>query len=299
MNAAIKLAPNGAIEAYAVRYGNPDQPDRSMTRDYFTDKTDLMLNEWGWPRPVLLEHMVTPEGERAGSVGQWHSAIKDSVGVKLRGQLNTAHPMYPTLARDIQAGRYFLSSDSAPHLVKRRPMPNGTNELTRWGLLTASLTKSPAEHRLMPATMVKALALKAGARHSGSDAADMQAMHDLTVRQGAACAPAGKSTQQPKRPLYQTDPDLFYSTVAGEAGFEYATRLKREFDLKDSARRLKLEAEFERITETDEAKRARLLRELDRIDPGRRERSSVARPGATAGSVISDFWSSPEARKLP
>lgn len=264
---AIKLAPNGAIEAYAVRWGSPDQPDRSPMRDYFTKETDLMLSAWGWPRPILLDHMVTPEGERAGSLGQWHGAAKDSTGVKLRGQLNVAHPMYPTLARDIQAGKYFLSSDSAPHLVKRRPMPNGTNELTRWGLLTASLTKSPAEHRLMPATMVKALALKAGARHSGSDAADMQAMHDLTVRQGAACA--AKS-----------------SALGGSLTAEQDAEIEREMK---SERKVELLQRLARLQETDEQKRARLLRELDRIDPGRRDRTNEPRPGPVVGTWASPF----------
>lgn len=250
---AIKLAPNGAIEAYAVRWGNPDQPDRSRTRDYFTKETDLMLNEWGWPRPVLLEHMVTPEGERAGSVGQWHGAFKDSVGVKLHGQLNTGHPMYPTLARDIQAGKYFLSSDSAPHLVKRRPMPNGTNELTRWGLLTASLTKNPAEGRLLPAMMVKALALKA------------------------------------PRPLRLSNPDLFYAVVAEEKGFSYAVQLKRRFDLEDRLKRLELEARLERLQETPEARKARLLRECEKLAPGRHARASIVQPGPLAGTHQTPF----------
>lgn len=190
---AVKALDNtGAIEAYAVRWGNPSEPDRSKERDFFTPQTDLMLDEWGWPRPIPLEHMVTVAGQRAGSVGQWNGATKDSIGVKLRGQLKTSHPMYPQLARDIKAGQYYLSSDSAPQFVKRRPLVNGTNHLDRWGFLTASLTKSPAEHRLLPVEMIKALALKAGARHSGADAADMQLLHDVAVRQGATCAPPAK-----------------------------------------------------------------------------------------------------------
>lgn len=148
---------SGAIEAYAVRWGHAGEPDRSREKDYFTQKTDLMLDAWGWPRPILYEH-------QPDQVGQWHRATKDSVGVKLAGQLDTSHPRYPQIDRDIRAGRFFLSSDSAPHLVKRIPQWNGTNELARWALLTASLTKSPAEHRLMPVAMVKSLALKADPR---------------------------------------------------------------------------------------------------------------------------------------
>lgn len=191
---AVKALGAGRIEAYGVRWGSPQEPDRSSMKDFFTPETDLMLDEWGWPRPILLNHMLG-KGEAAGSVGSWERATKDRIGVKLFGQLKTQHPLYSELDQDIRAGRYFLSSDSSPHLVKRRRQPNGTNWLERWGLLTASLTKNPAEHRLLPVAAVKSLALKAGARHSAGDAADMQAIHDLSVRQGAACG-EGKSDRQ-------------------------------------------------------------------------------------------------------
>jgi len=39
--------------------------------------------------------------------------------------------------------------------------------------------------------------VKAGARHSAADLAEMQAMHDLTVRQGATCGGATKALQLP------------------------------------------------------------------------------------------------------
>lgn len=247
---AVKAIGNsGAIEAYGVRWGTADEPDRSRERDFFTPRTDLMLNEWGWPRPILLEHMVTPEGERAGSVGQWHGATKDRIGVKLRGQLDTAHPMYPPLARDIQAGAYFLSSDSAPHLVKRRPHPNGANELIRWGLLTASLTKTPAEHRLMPATMIKALALKAGARNAASD----QAMLDrlLALVEDMCDQLCDHLLALGARPSDDDTDDL-----EGKSD-PRAARIRCELEA--------IEIE-ERLLELDEQIRTRLLAELDTLE---------------------------------
>lgn len=232
---AVKALGGGRIEAYAVRWGSPDEPDRSATKDFFTPNTDLMLNEWGWPRPVLLEHMLGP-GESAGSVGSWQSATKDGTGVRLTGQLKTDHPMYPQLDQGIRAGKYFLSSDSAPHLVKRRPHPNGTHELERWGLLTASLTKNPAEHRLLPVAAVKSLMLKAGARHSASDQQAIQDAHDALVAAGAVCgASEGKS-------------------AAYQQGRAYALELKaqamlRELDAIDEEQRRKdrLLAEIEEL----------------------------------------------------
>jgi hypothetical protein len=202
---AVKALGAGKIEAYAIRWGSPAEPDRSPTKDFFTPQTDLMLDEWGWPRPILLDHMLSAEGDAAGSVGKWTGAAKDTVGVKLSGQLKTDHPMYPRLDSEIRQGRWFLSSDSAGHLVKRRQHRNGTNELVRWGLLTASLTKRPCEHRLLPVAAVKSLALKAGARHSAADATDMQTMHDIAVRQGAVCSPSGKSDDRRRRMLLELE----------------------------------------------------------------------------------------------
>lgn len=227
---AVKALGGGRIEAEAVRYGSPLEPDRSAQKDFFTPATDLMLDEWGWPRPILLEHMVTPEAEAAGAVGSWLRATKHATGVTLTGQLKTNHPLYPQIDRDIRAGKYFLSSDSAPHLVKRKPHTNGTNELVRWGLLTASLTKSPAEHRLLPVAAIKHLALKQGARHSAKDQEMVQTVHDHAVALGAVCG-AGKSDRQ------------------------------RALELRARA----LALELDPPAETFEAKRARLLRKVDRL----------------------------------
>lgn len=197
-----------AIEAYALRWGSPDEPDRSPTKDYFTPATDLMLNAWGWPRPILYEHTITADGERAGAVGQWLRAVKDTIGVKLFGRLDDGHPMYPQIARDIDQGKMFLSSDSAPHLVRRRPAAKGTNEVTRWALLTASLTRNPAEHRLLPVAAVKALALKAGARHSMSDQQAIQSAHDALVTAGAVCGQPTKADDRARRLLLELDLEL-------------------------------------------------------------------------------------------
>lgn len=255
---SVKALGNGKIEAYAVRWGSADEPDRSPTKDYFTPSTDLMLDAWGWPRPILLEH-------QAEQVGQWHGATKDRVGVKLAGRLDSAHPRYAQLDQDIRAGRYYLSSDSAGHLVKRARQWNGTHELERWALLTASLTKSPAEHRLLPVAAVKALALKAGARHNQVDAADMQQMHDIAVRQGATCGPQAKAIA-----LRLSNPDLFYSTVAEEKGFTYAARLKRRFDLEDTIHRIELEERIRALEETPDARKARILAQIRTIEANER-----------------------------
>ncbi len=157
MNAIKAVAPDGTFTAQAIRFGSPTEPDRQ--RDFFTAKTQLMMDQWGWPRPILWEH-----GVKAGTfgvvLGQWLSYEKRADGVYLRGRLDTSHPLYAQIKADIDAGRYYVSSDGAPHLVRRARATNGTNEITHWGWITGSLTRSPAEPRLLPATMIKRLALK-------------------------------------------------------------------------------------------------------------------------------------------
>jgi hypothetical protein len=56
-----------------------------------------------------------------------------------------------------------------------------------------------------------------------------------------------------------------------------------------SERKADLLQRLARLQETDEAKRARLLRELDRIDPGRRDRTNEPRPGPVVGSWATPF----------
>lgn len=280
--AAIKVGDDGQIEAYALRWGSAAEPDRSSYKDYFTPATDLMLDEWGWPRPILLEHMVTPEGEAAGSIGRWLHAIKDRVGVKLVGKLNTAHRMYSQLVRDIKAGKYFLSSDSAAHLVKRRRNPDGTHEVTRWGLLTASLTKTPAEPRLLPVAALKALSLKAGARHSAGDRVKLQSIHDDAVSLGAACGKTIDAAR--KRALEDRALDLELELDAIEEEVQRKSQLQRRSNLLERAGRLE---------ETRGQQRARLLREINQLqrDVERsRPRRKVLIPDGCGGSYVKEVY---------
>lgn len=156
---AVKALDARRIEAYALRYGSPDEPDRSPMKDFFTRQTELWLDKLPFPKPILLEHSMTPESDENPVVGAWKSYTQDQVGVKLAGELDTKHPLYPQTLADIKAGKMFLSSDSAPHLVRRKPAAKGTNEITRWPLITASLTRNPAEHRLRPVEAYKALGI--------------------------------------------------------------------------------------------------------------------------------------------
>jgi hypothetical protein len=183
------VAPDGTFTAQAIRYGSPSEPDR--TGEFFTAKTELMMDQWSWPRPILLEHGAAP-GTFGVVLGHWTGYETRADGVYLHGKLDTQHPMFLQIKRDIDAGRYYVSSDSAPHLVKKRPAASGTREITHWTWITGSLTTSPAEHRLLPVAAVKALALKAGARHSARDQRAIQDAHDSLVTAGATCGGTAK-----------------------------------------------------------------------------------------------------------
>jgi hypothetical protein len=90
---------------------------------------------------------------------------------------------------------------------------------------------------------VKRLALKAGARHSAADRADMQTLHDIAVKQGAQCAPMGNSRK---------------AALIGRA-----RALALELD--DLERASVLQQRADRLRETDADRKARLLTDLERL----------------------------------
>lgn len=156
---AVKSLADGAIGAYAVRFGSEDEPDMSPLRDYFTKSTDFWLDAWD-RRPMLFHHAMDEDTEDAPRIGTWTKAEVKDEGVWLEGQLDKAHRYYGAIKELVRRGVLRLSSDSAPHLV-RRAVKGSTHEVTRWPLLAASLTPTPAEPRLT-AVSFKALVAELG-----------------------------------------------------------------------------------------------------------------------------------------
>lgn len=156
----VKMLADGRVAGYAVRFGDEAHPDISPMRDYFTKSTDFWLGQWD-KRPMLYHHAQDPQTADAPVVGAWVKATVDDVGVWLEGQLDQAHRYYGAITELINRGALKLSSDSAPHLV-RRVRHGGAHEVTRWPLLAASLTPTPAEPRLMPVSALKAAFTQAG-----------------------------------------------------------------------------------------------------------------------------------------
>jgi len=152
---AVKMLDEGKIGAYAVRFGDADNPDLSQMRDYFTKATDFWLDAWT-QRPMLYHHAQDEATADVPIIGTWTKAMRDDVGIWLEGQLDKAHKYYSAINEMVKQGALKLSSDSAPHLVKRTRRGD-TNEVTRWPLMAASLTPTPAEPRLLPVSALKAI----------------------------------------------------------------------------------------------------------------------------------------------
>ncbi len=157
---AVKSIADGAIGAFAIRFGSEAEPDMSSLRDYFTKSTDFWLDAWD-RRPMLFHHAMDEDTADSPRIGTWTKAEVKDEGVWLEGQLDKAHRYYGAIKELVRRGVLRLSSDSAPHLVRRATKAGGIHEVTRWPLLAASLTPTPAEPRLS-AVSFKALLAELG-----------------------------------------------------------------------------------------------------------------------------------------
>ena len=151
---AVKSLGGARIGAYTVIYGDSTTPDLSPMRDYFTKATDYWLNEWT-RRPMIYHHAGDPATADDPVVGFWDKATADDIGIWLEGELNKSHQYATAISTLVSRGALKLSSDSAPHLVRRTRQANGTNEVTRWPILASSLTPTPAEPRLLAVEQIK------------------------------------------------------------------------------------------------------------------------------------------------
>lgn len=166
LGSEIKSLGDDTIGGYAVLFGSADTHDLSDQKDYFTKSTDFWLGRFGWPRPITYHHGLDPDTRNDPIVGSWTKARVDDVGVWLEGQLDKAHRYNGAVKELIKRGYLKLSSDSAPQWVMRQRQPNGANEVTRWPLITASTTVTPAEPRMA------GLSLKAILAELGNEAID-------------------------------------------------------------------------------------------------------------------------------
>lgn len=232
---AIKAAGNGKIEGILIPFTGPDRVDNYG--DYFDTKSKIDLED-GDELPLLWHHGRDPEiGEKPIGKG---TVKRVSAGWWFQSWLDMRDEYERYMYKLAVMGKLGYSSGADPSTVARRPIKKGINHITRWDVLEGSLTPVPAFFG--NSVSIKSLMLKAGARHSATDAADLQSIHDLSVRQGAVC---------------------------GAAKSDRRRRLELELDLlqieADYTRELELRARALRLTETPAEQKARLLRDLDRL----------------------------------
>lgn len=184
---AVKMTDDDTVFGPAVWLsGTPDTPDISLMKDYFTKSTDFWIDAWE-RRPMLWHHNMdesemldSMRKEGAGDeeikamqealayldanpvIGTWTKATVDPIAVWLKGQVNKAHRYRGAIKQMIDSGLIKISTDSAPHLVRRARQPNGTNEVKRWPIVAGSLTTTAAEPRLFDVQAVKSLYDAAG-----------------------------------------------------------------------------------------------------------------------------------------
>jgi len=135
---AVKLsAAGGIIEGWGIPFGSPTHLDRHG--EYFDASTDLALNVFPGPRPLLISHGTGPEGPVV--VGRVTDVEKRDLGWWVTAALDQASPWFDRIKAALARGVLSFSSASLPHLVQKGP---DGKQITRWPLIELSLTDRPA-----------------------------------------------------------------------------------------------------------------------------------------------------------
>lgn len=137
----IKSLGDGKFEGYLVRYSDANNPD--LTGDYFTDKTEFFIED-GAVLPILYDHGLNATIKRA-KIGR--GTVKfDDEGLFLKGELMLRDQFEKVIYEElVKKGRAGLSSGAATHLMERKSISPGVNEMVSWGIAEASITVAPTE----------------------------------------------------------------------------------------------------------------------------------------------------------
>ena len=172
-----------AVKAQAVLFGDKNHTDLSDFRDYFTAETDFWADSWK-TRPMIYNHGLidtqaaqamelsakTAEQKDAARefkavlenlrlnprMGEWTKTSIDPLAFWMEGEIDKAKNYAAYLKKMIELGYLKISSDSASHLVMRERQDNGAHKVTRWPIIAASPTPTPAEPRLAPIELAAA-----------------------------------------------------------------------------------------------------------------------------------------------
>lgn len=164
MGSEIKALGDGRVGGYLVRYSDANTPD--LTGDFFDADTYL-----GDPSSVdvYYNHGVDPIVRR--SVIGKATLRKDAVGMWAEAQLAMRDEYEKQIYKLAEDGKLGWSSGSAGHLVEREPAGKAY-KITRWPIVEASLTPTPAEWRnqaIPLKSLITAHASEAVAEHAADN----------------------------------------------------------------------------------------------------------------------------------
>ena len=152
---AVKALGNGEIGGYLVKYSDWQHPDLSEHRDYFDAKTyygahagngvDTTINH------TMLLRRPKDAAERkalqkaADQLLPPITATQDELGIFAKTVTDLSNEYHRMVYGMAERGELSWSSGAISHMVKRSPMPNGTNHVDRWVIGEAALTPTPAD----------------------------------------------------------------------------------------------------------------------------------------------------------
>lgn len=137
-----KMKYDFALSGYLIRFSDESEPD--LTGEFFDKETDFQVKD-GDKIPVYFDHGLDPVFD-LGILGHGEIEIRRA-GVFIRTEIRIKNQHYQELLDLAETGILGWSSGTASHLVRRQKAKSGAVRITRWPIVEASLTPTPAEPR--------------------------------------------------------------------------------------------------------------------------------------------------------
>ena len=155
----VKSLGQNRFGGYLVLWGDPERKD--LTGEYFTPETQEMLNVFeavgGIP---AMYHHAADDTVKSDVLGKLDVMSPDDVGLWVEAQARKAAKYRDAVADLIERKSLYWSSGCLPK--SRKVAPDG--KIERWTICDATLTPTPAEHRMVdrPIQAIKSIYEQAG-----------------------------------------------------------------------------------------------------------------------------------------
>ena len=131
------------LAGYLVRFTDETQPD--LVGDFFQSDTDFDIDEFPAQKSTYFNHGMDNHFKRR-KLGR-ATLTKDEFGIWAETILSERDEYEKFVSKLAEEGKLGWSSGTAGHLMERKHLENGTNKITQWAIVEASLTHTPAEFR--------------------------------------------------------------------------------------------------------------------------------------------------------